>query len=138
MKNGIEEALMRSIMSAAMRGRKDEDEDEEVSKISPEVKIMELQQYFEHYVDRKRFKPGDVITPKKSSPLKGAGQPCVVVEVLDEPVFNDRVNDPLDASSHMFGAKFDIRVATYHEASNSSIVFFMAESPYYEEWKPKS
>ena len=32
-----------------------------------------------------RFKPGDIVAPKHGHNIKGAGQPCIVLEVYDEP-----------------------------------------------------
>lgn len=98
-----------------------------------EAQVMELQLAYEAYVTLAPFKPGQLVTPKKSSYLKGVGEPHVVLEVLPEPL-RYWATDGADVSSMANGARLDIRVVAY--ADSGHIVPYMGESWNYEPWFP--
>jgi hypothetical protein len=82
-----------------------------------EAQVMTLREYFADYASGCRFKPGDLVTPKRSSVVQGAGLPHIVVEVLADPIRNFDAPDPSDTGGSRYGARLDMRVICYHEGS---------------------
>lgn len=98
-----------------------------------EAQVMELQQAYEAYVAPCPFRPGQLVTPKRSSYLKGVGEPHVILEVLPEPV-RYWAREGTDVSSMANGSKLDIRVVAYSDSGH--MVPYMGESWNYEPWYP--
>ncbi|WP_164045052.1 hypothetical protein, partial [Serratia marcescens] len=49
------------------------------------------------------FAVGDIVVQRPDAPLKGPGEPCVVLEVLYEPIRIQTATNPEDAGSSAFG-----------------------------------
>lgn len=96
----------------------------------PEGQIEELQRYAEEYRAGCAFKPGDIVTPKKSGGINGAGLPHVVLEVLEEPVRLWTCEEPSQSGSGLFGRRLDMRVVCY--VDNDHVASFWSESYQYE------
>lgn len=75
------------------------------------------------------FAVGELVTPLASSPLVGAGDPFLVVEVFDPPI---RVEDQ---SSVRLGQQIDLRLLLVHGTLDSfGVVSIMAESWCFQRW----
>lgn len=95
-----------------------------------EVRLMELHSALDRYSAPCPFKVGDYVTPLKSSHLKHAGKPHVVIEVLKEPIRHWTG----DSSMPEFGGKFDMRVVAYNDIH--SIISWTSESWLFQKWTP--
>lgn len=94
--------------------------------------IRELAQVYESH----SFKKGDLVTPRKASILRGAGDPFIVIEVAENPEVNFQT--PVDSTgSPDFGAKFNIRVLGYSE-DGEHVLAWWNEAFNYEPWFPKT
>lgn len=109
------------ILSAAARQR---DTRPEPRKSPPDVLCTTLRETAARYVGPCPFKPGDLVTPRASSPHTGAGLPHVVLEVAETPIRNTQGTKG-DVVSHLFGSRLDVRVACEEQGS---IVAFWQES----------
>jgi hypothetical protein len=56
----------------------------------PDVLAHTLLEIFARYAAGNPFKPGDLVTPRKNYNIRGAGQPHVVVEILDGAALAER------------------------------------------------
>lgn len=96
-------------------------------KLDPEVQIMRLQEAAKRYweADRgPRFAAGDLVTPIKDGPVKGHGEPQLVVAARKDA-------EPDFRSSRLHGERNDIRIITLTEG----IIFpHWGESAHYESW----
>lgn len=72
--------------------------------------LVEFQKGYAAFLSGCSFKPGDLITPRKGTNMKGAGKPHVVLEVRDrpDPIFID------EPGTTQFGARCDLRVASFY------------------------
>lgn len=78
----------------------------------PEAQVMTLNEVFAAYSKPCPFKPGDIVTPRKTSRYSDVGMPHVVLEVAETPIRNFVATEDLsDITSSAFGARLDIRVA---------------------------
>jgi hypothetical protein len=78
------------------------------------------------------FKPGDLVTPRADSPLKGVGRPHIVLEIDPAPVSNRVPAFHGDANQSDFGARRDIRVASVCDCDHGEIATHWAESWHFE------
>lgn len=114
------------------------DEDDDRPDIADCGKVELLQDLFKRYSltlnNGCRFSPGDLVTPRRNSNVKGAGEPHIVLEVRNrpEPTF---VGD--NAVSSAFGVRQDIRVSCYNKGSGS-LALYWAESFEFEPWSERS
>ncbi|MEZ2410500.1 hypothetical protein AB6806_27265 [Bosea sp. RCC_152_1] len=95
-------------MLADIAGERDESDGREPA-MAAEV-LVEFQKTYADFLTGCPFKPGDLITPRRGTNMKGAGKPHVVLEVRDRP-------DPHfaeGAGSTQFGRRNDIRVASFY------------------------
>lgn len=83
------------------------DHDDEAPSSLPEVQIATMREYCALYQEPCRFKVGDLVTPRKGTSVKGAGDPHIVIEVFDEPI---RPVHAERAGTPKFYGKMDIRV----------------------------
>lgn len=118
---------MEKIVMEALGGGQKKSDEWDVT-ILPEAQIETLLEQFAVY-RKNRFSPGDLVTPKKLSGTKGAGNPYVVVEILEDPPLIGMDKDP---SHRAFGVRPDIRVLTFVE--NELVLPFWGESWEYEPY----
>ena len=102
----------------------------------PDAILARLKLASELYDVGNPFEEGALITPRADANIKGAGEPCIVVEDLSyEPVL---LRNPLanldDASSQLFGRKLDLR---YTRIVNGTVHSFLGESQDFEAWTPE-
>jgi hypothetical protein len=83
--------------------------EEDGPKILPEAAIARLREVAAAYAAGCRFKVGDIVTPRASANIKGAGGPMIVVEVRTDIPRNFVAPDPHDVGSQAFGGRLDIR-----------------------------
>jgi len=83
----------------------------------PAAQIMELREYAAPY-GQCSFKVGDVVTPRPLAPIRGVGQPHLVIEVACEPIRNTDG----DVNSQLFGARLDMRVVGYHPTTKAHAI----------------
>lgn len=72
-----------ALLRALLEGDDDFDDFDakEVSRPLPEAVLARLREAYERYAEACEFKPGDVVTIRKDAPLRGHGQPHIVVEI---------------------------------------------------------
>lgn len=58
--------------------------DDQVGSILPEAKVARLQEAVERFTSKNPFKVGDLVTVRADAPLKGAGEPHVVIASGDD------------------------------------------------------
>ena len=110
---------------------RDEDEDEdEGNRPLPEATVNDLRIAFANY-GACNFKPGDLVTPRRGYNVKGAGEPHIVLEVPEAPVFVTSVSEPNDIGSHAFGHRCNMRVAC---RMGQKIAAFWVESYAFETY----
>ncbi|GBU17021.1 MULTISPECIES: hypothetical protein [Methylobacterium] len=80
------------------------------------------------------FAVGDIVVQRPDAPLKGPGEPCVVLEVLYEPIRIQTATNPEDAGSSAFGRVLDIRYGVHR---NGVLQACMGESFNFEAWTPE-
>lgn len=122
------EFLLSGVSSGAGRAREPEKPES-----PPEVLCATLRETLASFSAGCPFKPGDLVTPRANSDLRGAGRPQIVLEVLATPVRNFHVvEDQNDVASAAFGSRIDVRIA---RESHGEIVANWTESwklePYY-------
>lgn len=93
----------------------------------PEAQVLELQGIFEKY-RQPRFKPGDLVVVRRGGCCTDASQPHIVLELRVE-AEPDWSSDP---SSQLFGARYDVRIASLHQGIYGA---FWAESWYFEPYE---
>lgn len=95
-----------------------------------DVQIMELKEFLSKFKRPNPFKVGDIITPRKGSPYRGADSPHIVVEILTD---SDRYLEG-NSGSNAYGAVHDIRVAHMEQSGENSWTPIMhcVESCYFE------
>lgn len=81
--------------------------DDEWPKILPEAAIERLREYAQRYRTPCPFEPGDLVTPRKDAPIRGAGQPHIVLEVRRDADLCF-AGEP---GTTGFGMRFEMRVA---------------------------
>ncbi|WP_051949290.1 hypothetical protein [Methylosinus sp. PW1] len=97
--------------------------------ILPEAAIARLREAGERYAVGNLFRIGDIVTPRKDSDVKGAGDPHVVIETKDSSKAEFAfVGAP---GSNTFGQRLDLRVL---HISNDRIVPHWVESWQFEWW----
>lgn len=103
---------MPNIMEALLEVARDHNH-QDPSRPDHEVQIAELRALFDDYAaGPARFKVGDFVTPKKSSNIKDAGEPHIVVETREaEPDFTQ--SDRVVPGCNVFGARWELRIADY-------------------------
>ena len=79
--------------------------------ILPEAAVERLWGVFANYTAPNPYKPGDLVTPLADAPCKGAGEPHIVIEVLETPLRWWCGMEPSDTGSAFFGQNLDVRVA---------------------------
>lgn len=92
----------------------------------------QLQDYLQ--APSRRFRVGDIVTPKASASIKGIGCPYIVLEVNDDarPMFpTASVNDITHTKA---GSRAQIRVMTYVE--NDNVLTFWNEAWEFEHYDP--
>lgn len=101
----------------------------------PEAQVATLREVYERYANGCQFKPGDLVTPRNNYSLRGAGLPHVVLEVRTpgEAVRTFDAPDPMDTSSQRYGARLDIRVASFHD-QGGQVGAWWGESWQYEPY----
>lgn len=115
------------ILSAASRQR---DTRPEPRKSPPDVLCTTLRETAARYIGPCPFKPGDLVTPRVSSPYTGAGSPHIVLEVAETPIRNID-GGKSGVVSHLFGSRLDVRVACEEQGV---IVAFWQESWHLETY----
>lgn len=91
----------------------------------PEAQVATLSEAAERYAAGCPFKPGDLVTPRKGFNLKGAGDPCVVVEVPEVPYRNFETSDPHDNGNPNYGGRLDVRILCF---ATGDVVAYWGES----------
>jgi hypothetical protein len=81
------------------------------------------------------FKPGDLMTPREGTLLKGRGEPWIVLEVAEKPIYAFFADHPKAVDNHSFGARLDLRVA--HVFDNGDLRMWWVESTSFEPWTPE-
>jgi hypothetical protein len=87
----------------AIVGQLNERRGHEAAGVSDPLGVLRAAQ--ERYAAPNPFRPGDVVTPRALTSMKGIGEPHVVLEV-GEP----RGQPAQDSTSSAFGARFDIAI----------------------------
>jgi hypothetical protein len=122
-------------LEAMMEGSYDEDSAEAqdgFGSLSLGAKAELLKQEFENYAAGCPFKPGDLITPRKHHNLKGAGQPHVVLAVVERKPLQDILSDQIAQNPNMTMARApDMRVLNI---AGGQVVSFWEESFNYEPY----
>lgn len=105
-------------MAAQSRGRDRDDDDEMAApKPLPEAVIAELRSDYARY-GKNPFKPGDLVTPIKGRNNRGAGEPHIVLEVLDTPVYTfAQADNPTATCSSSYGRRIDMRALCHVQGS---------------------
>lgn len=111
----------------------DHDDEREAPRPLPEAQIAELTALYERYAAGCPFKPGDLVTPRKSSPLARCGEPHVVLEVIAPAAPHFAIADPTDSDSQCFGARHDMRVGVL--SGHGRIVAHWVESFDFEPYE---
>lgn len=83
---------------------------------------------YSNFLKASPFKPGDLVTPRKGTNMKGSGKPHVVLEVRErpEPHFIE------DADGTTYGRRCDIRIASFY---GSTIARHWVESIDFDPFK---
>lgn len=118
-------ALMQGMMDR-LRGY--EEEEEERPPLA-EAQLDELRAILATYREGCRFEAGDMVTPRRGRALRGAGEPCLVLEVFDPPV---RRQGTGQAGYFTELARLDMRIVRW---ITGDYCVFAAESWQYEEWR---
>ena len=92
----------------------------------PDAAIMTMREIAASY-RKNPYAPLEVITPRRGTAYRSAGNPHVVVEVLDPPLI--AIGD--DPSSTKWGALYDLRVVTLYDGILS---MFTVESWAFIPW----
>lgn len=101
-------------------------------KSPPDVLCVTLREVFERYAAPCPFKPGDLVTTIKGANLRGAGEPHMVLDVLDRPTPNFAAAEgAMDTSSCNFGQKRDMRLLC---ESEGRLTAFWVESWQFEPY----
>jgi hypothetical protein len=90
----------------AIVGQLNERRGHEAAGVSDPLGVLRAAQ--ERYAAPNPFRPGDVVTPRALTSMKGIGEPHVVLEV-GEP----RGQPAQDSTSSAFGARYDVRVVCF-------------------------
>lgn len=88
-----------------------DDDNERPSLPSPEGQIARLVEYLDHRAQPLPFKVGDFVTVRSDAPIKGAGQPHVVVETNADAGLSWV---GAESGDWQFGARYTMRVACLH------------------------
>ena len=106
----------------------EERRDPHQSSILPEAQVMELRSFLEDYGNVGRFSVGDLVTPKKSSSIRGACQPHIIL-TIDRDARPDFASGDIGSSG--FGQVHDLRVAYMFEGR---VIAFWCESYQFEPY----
>lgn len=112
-------------------GGKSDDQPVNTGRPLPEAAVETLKDLYQRYTGKHPFKPGDIVTPRKGYGLRGAGHPCIVLEIPKEPIRD------MKAETHNmnYGSRLDMRVATIEKGG--IVIPFWSESWQYQRWEPK-
>ena len=121
--------LMEALMSAS--GGINEDRPKRRPRPLHEAQIMSLRERAPAYIAPCGFKIGDLVTPRRDSPVRCAGEPQLVIDVR-----NDAQPDFGLASggSYTCGARLNMRVLTV--AEKGVLVPYWVEAGAYEAYDP--
>lgn len=114
---------LEELLAAAMSGRMRNDEPG-LSKVG---QVRRLQEFLTRYQAPNPFKVGDLVTPRTDANMKAAGEPHVVVDLRDVPIFS--ASD--DSSSCQYGRHLNVRTARF---TTTGIVCFWGEHFDYEPY----
>lgn len=115
MTNGLA-ALLSAISS-------DDDDDAPRSAPLPEAQIATLREFQVRFAELKQrvpFKPGDIVTIAPTAPVKGAGRPHIVLEVVQPDDAHRTWGE--DSGSNHFGKKCEVRIAVIGSAAGSHVI----------------
>lgn len=101
--------------------------DRRASKPLPEAQVATLREVLDRYTSPCPFKVGDLVTARAGMNVKGAGEPHIVLEVFATPIRSHE-----NPGSNTFVGRFDMRVATFPNASN--VACFSVESFTFERY----
>lgn len=113
---------------AALAAADEEERDHNTWRGDLAVEVAVLYDHIADYKKRRVFMSGDVVRVKpgfRYTNYPRIGQPCVVVEMLDEPIPNNK--DPDDVG---FGDKLDMIIGLRHESG--IVLMYHVCSKYYE------
>lgn len=99
-----------------------------------EAQVMELRQIAARYAAGCPFAVGDLVTPRKSYNIQGAGAPHIVLEVPAEPVRLWTISTPHDIGCAELGEPLDMRVACLTHLGE--YMAFWGSSWRYAAWTP--
>lgn len=100
------------------------------------IKILRnLQKRYAETAVKCPFVPGDLVTPMEHTNLVGAGEPCIVIDVLDVPKWSFSG----EATNTAYGRRMDIRILRVGESADTyDVIPFWAESWAYEPYVLKA
>ncbi|SFG65553.1 hypothetical protein [Methylobacterium gossipiicola] len=98
--------------------------------------IATLKAAAERYEAPNPFEPGDLVTPRADSPLKGIGRPRIVLELMERIDADLAVTDPNHVDHPRFGAKLDIRVASVCDCPHGEVTASWEEGWMFEPYTP--
>lgn len=120
--------LMEAILAGARQQAENERQPEPKIKVDLDAALVTLAEFNNNYTNRVgRFAVGDVITPRKGTAYRSAGNPHMVCEVIDPPL---RFTGA-DPSSHKYGMDYDLRVMTMYD---DIVTCFTVESWAFDPW----
>lgn len=91
-----------------------------------------LKEAADGFINRPSFEVGELITPRKHSSTKGAGNPHIVVEVLDDPIDTAKMAS-VEVGSNAMGKKIDLRVLCIY---GDRVAAHLVESAEFVRWIP--
>lgn len=115
------------ILHGMGRGRKKD------KPLASDVQETILKSAFKQFTTEVKFKAGDLITPKRGLEhysIFDAGDPCIVMEVIDPPIINNRL---ADFGTNHFLDRDDLRIGSVGSDGNVSV--FAVDSRYFEHYK---
>lgn len=83
--------------------------DDDEAKPLPEASIMEMRDLLARY-NEAPFEVGDLVTPRKNAPVRGAGDPHIVLERRDGAVADPHTST---GEGNGRGRRYDMRVACH-------------------------
>lgn len=103
--------------------------------------VADLKKFYEAYQKagsgNPLFAPGDIVTPKKGTPMRGRGRPYMVLMTKPAPGLSYMsVSSPSDYASSSWGARLDMRVITLGRNEQVYAPYWV-ESWLYELWVPE-
>ncbi len=131
--------MPKEFVEALAHAAQQEQEIPSLSRMQREAAIMDMRQILNDYKDGCRFNVGDLITPAQGAFIKWAGEPHLVIEVLETPVrMFDLVEEMGDVADPNFGARYDMRVLSPVVRPNDGLMgirAYMAESWLYKPYE---